>query len=48
METVAMTKQELRIEEVKNQQDLMTFVRFPGRFIKEIDIGSHLSSKTSF
>jgi len=29
METIAMTKQELQIEEVKNQQDLMTFVRFP-------------------
>ncbi len=24
-----MTKQELQVEEVKNQQDLMTFIRFP-------------------
>jgi hypothetical protein len=29
METKGMTRQELQVEEVKNQQDLMTFIRFP-------------------
>jgi hypothetical protein len=28
METKGMTRQELQVEEVKNQQDLMTFIRF--------------------
>ncbi len=30
-----MTKQELRIEEVKNKQDLMTFIRFPWKIYQE-------------
>jgi len=30
-----MTKQELRIEEVKNRQDLMTFIRYPWEIYKE-------------
>ncbi len=29
METISMTKQDLRVEEVKNQKDLMAFIRFP-------------------
>ncbi len=34
MEINGMTRQELRIEEVKNQQDLMTFIRFPWEIYK--------------
>jgi hypothetical protein len=34
METMGMTSQDLRVEEVKNQQDLMAFIRFPWEMYK--------------
>ena len=43
-----MTAPKLTLQEVKNRDDLMAFIRFPWKIYQGIPIGSRLSLKTNF